>query len=112
MKKFKKTLEHLGRTADNNREPETMVEITNSKQRRTLERIFETPALNNILWSEIESLFKHLGYTLIERKGSRIGFEKQGTPSYYDHRRHPQKEAKSSSIKDIRQHLENTGVTP
>jgi hypothetical protein len=39
----------------------------NKKQRQTLERIFEKPARSDILWPDIENLFKALGAEIYRR---------------------------------------------
>jgi len=45
----------------------------NSKQRRTLARVFETPTRADLLWSDIESLFRALGAITVGIGGSRVG---------------------------------------
>jgi hypothetical protein len=79
----------------------------NSKQRKTPEAIFLRPTPKNLLWSDIESLFKAIGCVVVEGAGSRVSFryilqhddgndeEVQGD----FHRPHPGKEAKPYQVK-------------
>lgn len=46
----------------------------NKKQRQTLIAIFTTPVRSDIKWTDIESLFKALGATVSQGKGSRGGY--------------------------------------
>jgi len=89
-----------------------MVKITNSKQRRTLERIFETPAPKDLLWQDVVSLFEHLGYKLYEMSGSRVCFKKKETPSYHVHKPHPSKHIHPKAVTELKNHLKQIGVTP
>ena len=112
FEKIKKTLEYLGKTSDNNRETETMVIITNSKQRRTLERIFETPAPKDVYWDDVVSLFKHLGYKEIQGSGSRVRFQQEEHPTFKMHRPHRSKHVAPETIIDIKCHMAKIGVKP
>jgi hypothetical protein len=83
----------------------------NSKQRKTLNAIFNDPIKSNINWSDIESLIMSLGAIRKEGAGSRIAF----SPSSVDlivHRPHPQKETDKGAVKSVRKFLINAGVTP
>jgi hypothetical protein len=84
----------------------------NAKQSRTLQRIFRQPTPNDIHWADIVSLFKHLGYTMYSRGGSKVCFRKHGSPSYYEHSPHPSKQTPATTIERTRHHLKKTGVTP
>jgi hypothetical protein len=85
--------------------------VMSSKQRKTLEAVFAKPILRNILWSDLESLFKSLGFILIEGDGSRLTFERDAASISF-HRPHPQKEAKPYQIKATRAFLDGIGVRP
>lgn len=44
----------------------------NSKQAKTLRRIFDNPTRSNIRWNDVTSLFQALGGDIDQRSGSRI----------------------------------------
>ena len=83
----------------------------NSKQRRTLAIIFAEPVSGTIEWAAIESLFLVAGARLIEGRGSRVRFEKDGEVETF-HRPHPTKEAKRYQVRAARAFLERIGVIP
>jgi hypothetical protein len=83
----------------------------NARQKRTLRAVFGTPTPANILWSDIESLFRALGATIEERKGSRVAVELHGEDAHF-HRSHPQKETDKGAVKAVRDFLEQAGVRP
>jgi len=83
----------------------------NSKQRRTLAIIFAEPVSGTIEWAAIESLFLAAGARLIEGRGSRVRFEKDGEVETF-HRPHPTKEAKRYQVRAARAFLERIGVIP
>ena len=83
----------------------------NSKQRRTLAAIFAEPVSGTIEWAAIESLFLAVGARLIEGRGSRVRFEKDGEVETF-HRPHPTKEAKRYQVRAARAFLERIGVIP
>jgi len=83
-----------------------MLEISNAKQRRTLERIFKQPTPNDILWSNIESLLK-----LEYREGSRVKITK-GNITHRCHRPHPSNQTKPHTVEGIRNFLDEIGVKP
>ena len=83
----------------------------NNKQRRTLVAIFTEPVLGTIEWADIESLLFAAGARLIQGRGSRVRFEKDGKVETF-HRPHPTKEAKRYQIRAARAFLERIGVTP
>ena len=80
----------------------------NSKQRKTYSAVFSKPTPKNLLWADLESLFKGLGFTVIEGDGSKVSFEK-GAASVSFHRPHPQKEAKPYQIEAARVFLAGVG---
>ncbi len=84
--------------------------IMNNKQRKVLRAIFEEPIQVSLKWSEIENLLDALGAKLIERKGSRLRVSLNEVRRVF-HRPHPENVAGKARIKDVRNFLENAGVT-
>lgn len=84
---------------------------TNSRQRRTLHRVFARPTPNDIPWPDIVSLFKHLGFAVEYGMGSRVRF-KNGPEEFFCHRPHPSRQTPPEVIRDIRDFLAETGVEP
>jgi hypothetical protein len=92
----------------------------NSKQRKTLEAIFFKPAPKNLLWNDIESLFKSINCQMEEGAGSRVSFrytvKHDGKPDEEVqgdfHRPHPGKEAKPFQVKKVVVFLLKTGQLP
>ena len=83
----------------------------NSKQRKTLVAVFTDPVSGTIEWAAIEGLLLAAGARLIEGRGSRVRFEKDGEVETF-HRPHPAKEAKRYQVLAARGFLERIGVTP
>ena len=83
----------------------------NSKHKKTLNNIFKTPTLKNIVFSDIESLLLASGAVLIEGSGSRVAFVKDGMRVDF-HRPHPAKESKPYQVKAARAFLRLIGVHP
>ena len=83
----------------------------NSKQRKTLVAVFTDPVSGTIEWAAIEGLLLAAGARLIEGRGSRVRFEKDGEVETF-HRPHPAKEAKGYQVLAVRGFLERIGVTP
>lgn len=83
----------------------------NSKHRKTLASVFAEPVSGTIAWSDVEGLLLASGARLIEGRGSRVRFEKDGEVVTF-HRPHPAKEAKRYQVRDARAFLERIGVTP
>lgn len=83
----------------------------NSKHRETLAAIFTDPVSGTIEWAGVESLLLAAGARLIEGRGSRVRFEKDGEVATF-HRPHPAKEAKRYQVRDARDFLERIGVRP
>jgi predicted RNA binding protein YcfA (HicA-like mRNA interferase family) len=88
-----------------------MVELTNSRQRKTLYRIFKEPTPNDIPWSQIESLFKHIGFEIEYGMGSRVKMERDDE-TFTCHRPHPSSQTNPDTIRDIRDFLAQVGVRP
>ena len=83
----------------------------NSRHRRTLAAVFADPVSGSIGWAAIEGLLVAAGAQVIEGRGSRVRFEKDGEVATF-HRPHPAKEAKRYQVRDARAFLERIGVTP
>lgn len=83
----------------------------NSKQKRTLAAIYTDPASASLAWKDIESLFISLNAKVVEGRGSRVRFHKEGVIASF-HRPHPKKEAKPYQVRDARAFLKQLGVEP
>lgn len=83
----------------------------NSKHRRTLAIIFADPVSGTIEWAAVESLLIAAGCEVIEGRGSRVRFAKDGQIATF-HRPHPAKEARRYQIRDVRAFLVRIGVEP
>jgi hypothetical protein len=85
--------------------------VLSTKHRKTLEQIFERPVRPDIRWSDIESLFKALGGSIEEKKGSIVVVRLGGRPKVF-HRPHPRPETDKGAVKSVRIMLESLGITP
>ena len=83
----------------------------NSKHRKTLAAVFTDPVSGTIEWAAVEGLLLAAGARLIEGRGSRVRFEKDGEIGTF-HRPHPAKEAKRYQVRDARDFLERIGIRP
>ena len=83
----------------------------NNRHRKTLVAVFKDPVSGTIEWAAIEGLFLAAGARLVEGRGSRVRFEKDGELATF-HRPHPAKEAKRYQVRDVRDFLERIGVKP
>lgn len=82
-----------------------------TKHRKTLKAVFETPPKANILWRDIEALVIGLGGRKEDGQGSRVRFILNGIFGTF-HRPHPQKETDKGAVVAVRRFLENAGVKP
>ena len=81
----------------------------NSKQKRTLNAIFENPVRADVKWTDVENLFTALGATITEGNGSRVRVllnDRVGT----FHRPHPGNETGKATLKDVRDLLSNANI--
>jgi hypothetical protein len=78
----------------------------NSRQRRTLGRIFEEPVR-----SDVEGLLRALGAEVSEGRGSRIRVYLNDRRATF-HRPHPRKETDKGALKSVRRFLAEAGVEP
>ncbi|MCD8141315.1 MAG: type II toxin-antitoxin system HicA family toxin [Planctomycetaceae bacterium] len=83
----------------------------NSKHQKTLKAIFAKPEPKAMVYRDVESLMRALGFAVKEREGSRIAFIKDGAIAHL-HRPHPGKEIKGYQIKGIREVLIKLGMQP
>jgi hypothetical protein len=83
----------------------------NSKQRKTLESIFQTPTRSDILWADIESLFISLGANVKEGNGSRVRVALNKNRAVF-HEPHPEKNVCKCAVNSVKDFLINAGVTP
>ena len=83
----------------------------NSRHVRTLSAIFRDPVLGTIPWAAIEALLVAAGCEVIEGRGSRVRFVRDGIVVNF-HRPHPAKEAKYYQVRDARAYLTMIGVKP
>lgn len=81
----------------------------NKKQRQTLERIFEKRDRSDILWNDIENLFKALGADISEGRGSRVRVALKDVRAVF-HRPHPQRVTNRSTVRSVRRFLLEAGV--
>ena len=81
----------------------------NKKHQRTLEAIFSTQIPFTLKWQRIESLFKALGATKAERRGSAVTFKLNGESVVF-HLPHPRKEAKRYQVRRARNFLKKVGI--
>lgn len=82
-----------------------------AKHRKTLQTIFRTPTSSKIAFKDIEALFKALGGTVEEGRGSRVRLI-LGEDRLRMHRPHPGKEAKKYQVEELRRWLTERGIKP
>lgn len=73
--------------------------------------IFTLPVRSDIKWTSIESLFKALGATVSQGKGSRARVYLNGVKAVF-HEPHPEKETDKGAVKAVREFLENADIKP
>jgi hypothetical protein len=78
--------------------------MVNSRQRRTLQAIFQEPTRADLSWREIESLFDALGAEVREGKGSRVRVLLNGVAAVF-HRPHPRPAAGKGAVESVREFL-------
>jgi len=83
----------------------------NTKQRKTLSSIFAAPTRSDVLWSDIESLFRSLGAEVEEGAGSRVRVALSGVRAVF-HRPHPERETDKGTLKSVARFLLAAGITP
>ena len=83
----------------------------NTKHRKTLEAIFETPVRADIRWKDIESLLAAAGAEISAGRGSRVRIALNGVRAVF-HRPHPRKETDRGAVVSMRRFLAEAGVQP
>lgn len=83
----------------------------NSRHRKTLAAVFAEPVSGTIDWAAVEALLVAAGARVIEGRGSRVRFEKDGEVETF-HRPHPAKEVKRYQVRAARAFLSRIGVEP
>lgn len=83
----------------------------NNRHRKTLAVVFSEPVPATVAWADVEALLVAAGARVIEGRGSRVRFEKDGEVETF-HRPHPAKEAKRYQLRAARAFLERIGVHP
>ena len=81
----------------------------NSKNQKTLERVFSNPVPTNIPWMDIENMLLGLGATISEGNGSRVRVELNQERAVF-HRPHPDRNTDKGAVKSVRKFLMNAGV--
>ncbi len=81
------------------------------RHRRTLAAVFRDPTPGTMEWMALEGLLIAAGARVIEGRGSRVRFEKDGEVETF-HRPHPSKEAKRYQVRAARDFLRRIGITP
>jgi hypothetical protein len=83
----------------------------NKKQRRTLADIYEKLTRSDVLWRNVESLFKAIGSEIFEGAGSRVSvvFNKRVLNI---HKPHPSGNLKKYVVEKARDFLNSIGVKP
>jgi hypothetical protein len=82
----------------------------NTKNKKVLNSIFQSPVSASILWKDIELLLVSLGAEISEGNGSRVRIALNGIRAVF-HRPHPQKETDKGAIISMRRFLKEAGVT-
>ena len=83
----------------------------NSRHAKKLAAVFRDPVSGTIAWSAIDALLRAVGSEVIEGRGSRVRFGRDGIVANF-HRPHPAKEAKRYQVRDARAYLTMLGVKP
>ena len=82
----------------------------NSRQKKTLAAIFETPTRSDVEWSAIESLLLALGGEIKQGRGSRVRFTLNGQDATL-HSPHPARVTGQLTVRDVKAFLLRAGVT-
>ena len=88
--------------------PKTLIKL-NSKQQKTLEDVLKNPIAANLVWNDVESLFRALGCQVREGRGSRVSVIFNDSVGHF-HKPHPRKETDKGTVKSVRLFLRNAGI--
>ena len=81
------------------------------RHRRTLATVFREPVSGTPEWTAIEGLVIAAGARMLEGRGSRARFEKDGEIETF-HRPHSAKKTKRYQVRAARAFLERIGIAP
>lgn len=81
----------------------------NTKNLKTLKKIFEDPLRSDLDWSDIENLLKALGAEISKGSGSRVRIALNGIRAVF-HRPHPERVTDKGALKSMRRFLTEAGV--
>lgn len=81
----------------------------NSRQKKTIDDIFEKPERADIEWRSVESLFVALGAEAGQGRGSRVRVALGDTRAIF-HSPHPERVCGKGMVRSIRRFLENAGI--
>lgn len=84
----------------------------NSKQRKTLEKIWEHPPRQDINWKSILSLIQGVGGKVVQGSGSRVKFIVNGVRGYFHAPHKNGANMDKGAIADLKKFLENANVRP
>ncbi len=82
----------------------------NSKNKKTLEKIFSGKSGVNLNWKDVENLFQALNAETSEGKGSRVRIYLNGVRAVF-HRPHPSPKLHKGHINSIKKFLKNAQIT-
>jgi hypothetical protein len=88
----------------------TMVHL-NSKNRKTLEALFEAPTRSDVRWTDFEALLASLGAVISEGRGSRVRVLLNKCEAVF-HRPHPRPEMNKGAVASAREFLRRAGSEP
>ncbi len=83
----------------------------NTKQKKTLNLVFEKPTRTDLRYDDVKSLLFAAGSDMRKGRGSRVRF-KQGACSVHIHSPHPKNVLPKYSVELIRDFLIQIGVKP
>ena len=83
----------------------------NSKNRKTLEALFETPARSDVRWADFKALLTSLEATISEGRGSRVRVLLNNCEAVF-HRPHPRPDMNKGAVGSAREFLRRSGVEP
>lgn len=82
-----------------------------SKNRRTLQSVFDVSVRSDVPWVDIERLLAALGAEITQGNGSRVRVVLGDTRAVF-HRPHPQRETDKGALTSVRRLLREAGFEP
>jgi hypothetical protein len=77
-----------------------------TRKEKLLEKFLAKPLKRGLTFSELETLFRGLGYEVMNREGSRVAFWNKATGDIFDlHRPHPDDTLKYYVVKKVQEKL-------